>query len=282
MNTMKTAVLGFGTMGSEIALLLALAGYDVAAFDPFPEAFERQMPHLLAHLERQKKLSDEEKSAVIARLKTTSDISAAKGAGFVIEASLEVPEVKHQLFSSLSGLLPVNAVVATNTSSMSLSELASHYERPQRFLGMHFFNPALTMSLVEVVPGMATDGEAVEAAMALAEKIGKTPVRVKETPGYVVNRVLIAWMFEAVTLLEEGIATVEDIDTAMRRGSGVPMGPFKLADLVGLDVLVHAGGVIYAELGRDKFKPPYTLKKMVAAGLLGKKSGRGFYDYSGE
>ncbi|MEP0815011.1 MAG: 3-hydroxyacyl-CoA dehydrogenase family protein [bacterium] len=278
----KVAVLGFGTMGSEIALLAALAGYEVFGFDPFPQAFDRQMPHLEAHISRQKRLSDEEKAAALARLKTTSNLSDIRGAEFVIEASLELKEIKEGLLASLSEYLDEKAILATNTSSMSISGLASVYQYPNRFLGMHFFNPALTMTLVEVVPGTLTDPDVVDSAVAFCEKIGKTPIRVKETPGFVVNRVLIALMFEAMSLLDEGIATVEDIDIAMRRGAGFPLGPFKLADLVGLDVLLHAGEVLYSELGHPKFKPPYSLKCMVASGLLGRKSGRGFYDYSKE
>lgn len=280
MDGVKVTVLGFGTMGSEIALLCAIAGFETFAYDPFPEAFERQMPHLEAHVAKLRNVSDEEKAAILARLKTSADISGCSGANFVIEASLERKDVKSELFGKLSEFLDEHAVVGTNTSSMSVSELAATYKFPNRFLGTHFFNPALTMSLVEVVPGVVTDESAVSSAMELCEKIGKKPIRVKETPGYVVNRVLIALMFEAMALLDEGIATVEDIDVAMRRGGGFPLGPFKLADLVGLDVLLHAGEVLYAELGHPKFKPPYTLKKLVAAGFFGRKNGRGFYDYS--
>lgn len=280
MDGVKVTVLGFGTMGSEIALLCAIAGFETFAYDPFPEAFERQMPHLEAHVAKLRNVSDEDRAAILARLKTSADISGCSGANFVIEASLERKDVKSELFGKLSDFLDEHTVVGTNTSSMSVSELAATYKFPNRFLGTHFFNPALTMSLVEVVPGVVTDESAVSSAMELCEKIGKKPIRVKETPGYVVNRVLIALMFEAMALLDEGIATVEDIDVAMRRGGGFPLGPFKLADLVGLDVLLHAGEVLYAELGHPKFKPPYTLKKLVAAGFFGRKNGRGFYDYS--
>lgn len=281
MESGKVAVLGFGTMGSDIAMLLALAGYETVGYDPFPEVFDRQLPRLEAHVSKQRKLTDDEKAAAMKRLTTSAELEAVSGAGFVIEASLELKEVKTGLLEKLGDLLDETAVVATNTSSMSVSELASHYKHPSRFLGMHFFNPAITMSLVEVVPGFLTDEGAVESAMQLVGKIGKNPIRVKETPGYVVNRVLIALMFEAIELLEAGIATVEDIDIAMRRGGGFPLGPFKLADMVGLDVLLNAGDVLYAELGNSKFKPPYTLRTMVASGLFGRKSGRGFYDYGG-
>lgn len=279
MESGKVAVLGFGTMGSEIALLCALAGFETVAYDPFAEAFERQTPHLEAHVAKQRGMSDEDKAAVMSRLKTTSELAEVRGASIVIEAGLERKDVKTALLSDLSELLDETAVVGTNTSSMSVTELGAAYKFPHRFLGTHFFNPALTMSLVEVAPGVLTDDGAVEAAMAFCEKIGKKPIRVKETPGYVVNRVLIALMFEAMALLDEGIASAEDIDVAMRRGGGFPLGPFKLADLVGLDVLLHAGEVLYAEIGHPKFKPPYTLKKMVAAGMFGRKNGRGFFDY---
>jgi 3-hydroxybutyryl-CoA dehydrogenase len=278
----KAAVLGFGTMGSEIAVLLALAGIETVGYDPFAEAFARQMSRLEAFVAKQKRLTDDEKAQAIARIKRTSQLADVRGAELVIEASFEMKDVKYKLLSELGDFTDEKTVVATNTSSMSVSELAAMYKYPTRFLGMHFFNPATTMSLVEVVAGMLTDGDAVETAMVLAKKIGKNPIRVKETPGFVVNRILIALMFEAMALLDEGIATVDDIDAAMRRGAGFPLGPFKLADLVGLDVLLHAGEVLYAELGHSKFKPPYTLKKMVSAGFFGKKSGRGFYDYAKE
>jgi 3-hydroxybutyryl-CoA dehydrogenase len=282
MEIRKAAVLGFGTMGSEIAVLLALAGIETVCFDPYKEVFTRNMPRIEAFVQKQRKLSDEEKAKVMARLIATCHINDAKGTDLVIEASLEKIETKRKLLNELGEITDENTIVATNTSSMSISELASMYKYPHRFLGLHFFNPATTMTLVEVVPGMLTDDDAFDTAFALIERIGKNPIKVKETPGFVVNRVLIALMFEAVALLDEGIATIDDIDVAMRRGAGFPLGPFKLADLVGLDVLLHAGEVLYAELGNIKFKPPYSLKKMVAAGYLGKKSGRGFYDYSKE
>ena len=282
MEIHKAAVLGFGTMGSEIAVLLALAGIDTVCYDPYKEAFTRNMPRIEAFVQKQRKLSEEEKANAIARLFTTCHMNDVRSADFIIEASLEMKDIKMKLLNELGEVTDETTIVATNTSSMSISELASMYKYPSRFLGLHFFNPATTMSLVEVVPGMLTDDESFNVASALIERIGKHPIKVKETPGFVVNRVLIALMFEAVALLDEGIATIEDIDIAMRRGAGFPLGPFKLADLVGLDVLLHAGEMLYAELGNIKFKPPYSLKKMVAAGYLGKKSGRGFYDYSKE
>ncbi len=282
MEVRRAAVLGFGTMGSEIAVLLALAGVETVCYDPFKDAFTRNMPRIEAFVQKQRKLTDTEKEQALSRITTTCHISDTKGADLVIEASLEKIDIKKTLLKELSEIADEKTIVATNTSSMSISELASMYKYPNRFLGLHFFNPATTMTLVEVVSGMLTDDEAFNDAFALVERIGKNPIRVKETPGFVVNRILLALMFEAVALLDEGIATMEDIDVAMRRGAGFPLGPFKLADLVGLDVLLHAGEVLYAELGNDKFKPPYSLKKMVAAGYLGKKNGRGFYDYSKE
>lgn len=282
MEIRRAAVLGFGTMGSEIAVLLALAGIETVCFDLFKEAFTRNMPRIEAFIQKQRKLTDAEKEQVLARMTTTCHISDTKGVDLVVEASLERMDTKKTLLKELSEVADEKAIVATNTSSMSITELASMYKYPNRFLGLHFFNPATTMTLVEVVSGMLTDDDVFNDAFTLVERIGKNPIKVKETPGFVVNRILIALMFEAVALLDDGIATIDDIDIAMRRGAGFPLGPFKLADLVGLDVLFHAGEVLYAELGNDKFKPPYSLKKMVAAGYLGKKSGRGFYDYSKE
>lgn len=285
----RLGVAGFGTMGSEIALLGACAGMDVVAYDPFPEVLQANLPRLskvLKMLARDPRFfaaaaiaEDAGREAVLARISTTSNLAELAGCSAVIEAVPEDPQLKQQLFRNLSEHCTPEALLATNTSSISITELASVVTNPQRVVGMHFFNPPSAMQLVEVVPGLQTGEEAVAAGLALAKALGKKGIRVKETPGFIVNRILMAMMNEAITIHEEGVASFEDIDDAMRLGAGFPLGPFKLADLVGLDVYTHACEVVYRELGRDKFRPPFTLKQYVRAGRLGRKTRHGFYKY---
>ncbi|MBN2083478.1 3-hydroxyacyl-CoA dehydrogenase family protein [bacterium] len=285
----RLGVIGFGTMGSEIALLGACAGMDVTAYDAFPEMFDTNLPRLgkvLRVLGRDPKFfaaeaiaEDAGREAVLGRLATTAELADLGGCEVVIEAAPENIELKYKLFGQLSELLAEDALVASNTSSISITEVAAAINNPARFVGMHFFNPPSAMKLVEVIPGLGTSEETIAATLALAKELGKKPIRVKETPGFVVNRVLLAMMNEAITLYEEGVASIEDIDEAMKLGAGMPLGPFKLADLVGLDTIHHASEVIYKELGRDKFRPPFALTQHVRAGRLGRKTRRGFYRY---
>ena len=216
---------------------------------------------------------------MLGRLTTTGDLAALKDCVAVIEAAPEDKALKRELCAQLSGILGPEALLASNTSSISITELAAGVEHPERVVGMHFFNPPTSMKLVEVVPGLNTTEETVAAALKLAQELGRQPIRVKETPGFVVNRVLLAMLCEAITLYEEGIASMEDIDEALRLGAGMPMGPFKLADLVGLDTIHHACEVVYHETGRDKYRPPFTLSQHVRAGRLGRKTRQGFYKY---
>jgi 3-hydroxybutyryl-CoA dehydrogenase len=216
---------------------------------------------------------------ILGCINPVTELAALGECGFVIEAAPEVLQLKHDIFSELSQHCSADTVLASNTSSLSITEIATGATQPERVVGMHFFNPPSAMQLVEVVPGLNTADETLAKAMDLAVQLGKKPIRVKETPGFVVNRVLMAMMNEAMTLHEEGVASIADIDEAMKIGAGFPLGPFKLADLVGLDVLYHAEEIVYNELGRDKFHPPYTLRQHVRAGRLGRKTRHGFYKY---
>ena len=284
----KLGVIGFGTMGSEIALLGACAGMDVVAYDMFPEVLEANLTRLgkvIRMLARDPKFfagtvaDDAGQKAAIARISTATQLSALAGCTAVIEAAPEDVKLKQQIFRELAGHCGPDALLATNTSSISITEVASVVDNPGRVVGMHFFNPPREMHLVEVVPGLQTSEETVARAMALATALGKKGIRVKETAGFIVNRILMAMMNEAITLYEEGVGTIEDIDEAMKLGANFPLGPFKLADLVGLDVYTHACDVVYRELGNDKFRPPYTLRQYVRAGRLGRKTKQGFYKY---
>ena len=216
---------------------------------------------------------------MLARIHPATRMDGLAECDYVIEAAPEMLELKQAVFSELSKHCRPDALLATNTSSIGISEIAASATHPERVVGMHFFNPPTLMQLIEVVAGLNTGEAAVEAALGLAKALGKTGIRVKETPGFIVNRVLTAMMNEAITLLEEGVASMEDIDDAMRLGAGFPLGPFKLADLVGLDVYTRVCDTIYQELGREKFRPPFTLRQYVRAGRLGRKTKQGFYKY---
>jgi 3-hydroxybutyryl-CoA dehydrogenase len=285
----RLGVVGFGTMGSEIALLGACAGMEVIAYDPFPEVVEnaqKRLAKVVKMLARDEKffaapaVADEAlRAAALARITIAPDLAGLADCDIVIEAVPEKIELKRGIFSELSAHCREDALLCTNTSSVSITEVAAAAAHPQRVVGMHFFNPPVAMQLVEVIPGLPTAEDSVARALELAKALGKKGIRVKETPGFIVNRVLTAMMNEAITLFEEGVATAEDIDEALKLGAGFPLGAFKLCDLVGLDVYLHACESIYSELGRDKFHPPYTLRQYVRAGRLGRKSKHGFFKY---
>lgn len=278
----RAAVFGAGTMGHGIAQVLAQCGITTHLFDVSQEAAERGLAAIAANLEKgvaRGKVTAEERDQTLARLVATADQEAAlEGAQLAVEAVPERMELKQALFARL-GQLPADALLATNTSSLSITEIASAAAHPERVVGMHFFNPVHIMKLVEVVRGEASSEAAVQCALDLARRMGKSPIDVKDAPGFASSRLGIAIGLEAMRMVEEGVASAEDIDQAMTLGYGFPMGPLKLTDLVGLDVRLAIAEYLESTLG-PRFAPPQILRDKVAAGDLGKKSGRGFHDWS--
>jgi len=275
-------VVGAGTMGSGIAQVTALAGLPVVLLDVDEARVARGRDGIAGALERlvtKGKLTVEERSAALARLRPTSDRTALRACDLIVEAATENEALKVDLLRQLDALAAPEAILATNTSSISIAKLAAATRRPARFVGLHFFNPVPLMALVEVVHGPATAPATIDTAVALAKRLGKTPVVVKDSPGFVVNRLLCPMLNEAVLAYAEGIATAADIDEAMKLGCNHPIGPLALADLIGLDVLLAVMEVFHRELRDDKYRPASLLEEMVAAGRLGRKAGRGFYAY---
>lgn len=276
-------VCGAGTMGSGIAQTFAASGFDVTMYDlkdEFVDAgFKKIKGPLMKRVERGK-MKQEDVDALVGRIKGSSNLAeAARGADFVVEAVFENMDTKKKVFKELDAAAPAHAILASNTSSLSISEMASSTNRPDRVIGMHFFNPAPVMKLIEVIRGAATSDETVAASKAVAAKLGKNPVEVQESPGFVVNRLLVPMMNEAFNLLQEGIATADDIDVAMKLGTNMPMGPFELADYTGLDIGLHTMETLFHETGDPKFRPSPLLRKYVRAGRVGKKVGKGVYEY---
>jgi 3-hydroxybutyryl-CoA dehydrogenase len=281
----KVGVVGLGSMGSGIAQLALEAGIETVGREMTAELGAKakaQIGHFLARKVEKGQLEPGGDEAALARLALTTDLADLGDCDLVIEAAFENLEVKQQLFRELEAAVRPDTILATNTSALSVTEIASATERPERVVGMHFFNPAPLMPLVEIVRAERTDEQVFEAAFALAERLGKQPIRCNDTPGFVVNRILIPLLNDCVRVLDEAGVSVEDLDKAMRFGAGWPMGPATLADLVGLDIHVHASEALYEKLREPRMAPPARMVRMTKAGKLGRKSGEGFYRYGDE
>ncbi|MEW6531547.1 MAG: 3-hydroxybutyryl-CoA dehydrogenase [Thermodesulfobacteriota bacterium] len=280
----KIAVLGAGLMGSGIAQVAAQAGFDVNLMDVAQQFVDKGLSTIEKNLKRMAekgKMEPAQTEAVRKRINPFLSLAdATKDVDVVIEAVIEKMDLKKGLYTELQTVARNDTIFASNTSALSITELASATKRPDRFIGMHFFNPVPVMQLVEIIRGYGTSDQTVALIKQLAEKMGKTGIEVQEAPGFVVNRILVPMIIEAIFVLQEGLATPEEIDTGMRLGANHPMGPLALADLVGLDTLLNVQQNLYEEFADPKYRPPALLRKMVRAGHLGRKSGKGFYNYT--
>jgi 3-hydroxybutyryl-CoA dehydrogenase len=284
MKIEKVAVLGAGIMGSGIAQVVAAAGFDVTMRDIEDRFVEKGLATIKHHLDRaveKEKITAQDSTATMARIKGTTDVREAAGeADFVIEAVIEVMSVKKEVFSELDTICKPDALLASNTSGLSITEIASSTGRPDKVIGVHFFNPAPVMQLVELIRGFVTSDDTFAITRGFIEQLGKTAIEVKESPGFAVNRILCPMINEAIFAYSEAVASAEDIDQAMVLGANHPIGPLALADLVGLDTLLAVLEGLHREMGEDKYRPAPLLRKMVRAGHFGRKSGKGFYDYN--
>jgi 3-hydroxybutyryl-CoA dehydrogenase len=281
MDIQSIGIVGSGTMGGGIAQVAAVAGLDVTLHDVSQEYLDRALKTIdrsLGKLIEKGKIT-EDKGKILGRIKTTTSLEDFKAVDFVVEAVFEDFEVKKKVLTALDKIVPPEVILTSNTSSISITRLAATTSRPEKFMGMHFMNPVPLMNLVELIKGMATSAETFAAVKSLAEKMGKVPVEASDFPGFIANRILMPMINEAVFALMEGVGTPEAIDTVMKLGMNHPMGPLALADLIGLDVCLYIMEVLYEGFKDPKYRPCALLKRYVAAGYLGRKTGRGFYDY---
>jgi 3-hydroxybutyryl-CoA dehydrogenase len=282
MNTQTVGVIGAGMMGSGIAQVCAAAGLNVVMRDINDAAVKRGVASISSSLDRmvgKGKMTAQEKEKILESIQVTTDLKQLAGADFIIEAATENLELKLKILKEVDAVAKPGCVIASNTSSVSITKLAAALSQPGRMVGMHFFNPVPLMPLVEIIRGIQTADESFAVTDALARKIGKTPISVKNAPGFVVNRILCPMMNEAIFVLQEGLATREEIDAGMKLGANHPIGPLALADLVGLDTFLSVMNVFYRDFNDPKYRPAPLLQEMVDAGYLGRKTGRGFYEY---
>lgn len=285
MDIKTIGVVGAGQMGNGIAHVMALAGYEVALTDISAEALEKAMAAIRKNMERQvsrEKIGQEEMDGALARIATTQTLTDLGPSDLVIEAATERETVKQQIFDDLLPHLAPHTILTSNTSSISITRLASRTDRPEKFMGFHFMNPVPVMSLVELIRGIATDKETFDACRAVVDKLGKTAASAEDFPGFIVNRILMPMINEAVYTLYEGVGNVQSIDQSLKLGANHPMGPLALADFIGLDTCLAIMNVLHDGLADTKYRPCPLLTKYVEAGWLGRKTGRGFYDYRGD
>jgi len=283
MAIQKVGVVGCGLMGSGIAQVCGAAGFETVVREVAPELVEKGLKGIeknLARLVEKGAISEAAKGEICGRLKGTTAIEDLKNCDLVIEAIIEQLPAKRELFGALDKLCPANTIFASNTSSLTITEIATSTKRPERFVGLHFFNPVPVMKLVEVVRTIATDPTVYDEMVAFGAKLGKTPVRAHDSTGFIVNRLLVPYLLDAIRALEEGVGSIEDIDNSMKLGCGHPMGPLTLLDFVGLDTTYYISQIMYEEFKERRFAAPPLLKRMVLAGWNGRKAGRGFYDYA--
>jgi 3-hydroxybutyryl-CoA dehydrogenase len=281
----RVGVLGCGLMGSGIAQISAAAGYDTIVREVSDEVVQKGIGGIGRQLGKsveKGKMTAEDRDALLGRLRGTSNLDELKDCDIVIEAIVENLELKNEIWRTLDGLCPPHTIFASNTSSLTIADMAAATKRPERMVGLHFFNPVPVMKLVEVVKTIATDPQVFQTAFEFAKSLGKEPIVCKDNSGFVVNLLLVPYMMDAIRALEQGVASIEDIDKGMKLGTGYPMGPFVLSDFVGLDTLDKIGGIMFEEYKEKRYASPPLLRRMVSLGYYGRKSGKGFYDYSGD